>query len=279
MGDFLSLDSTQSGVLETELNAGKFLLNEEELEQGGPFYIPDRHLRAPELLIPRRQPVGPVEVDFSHPMARGLIGAVLPPQGELVTGAPVVAQEYSRIAILPEGQAYYSAYNASGEGAWLATFRGLDGMGRYTIVNGSRSIGTEQSVWAAIWRVATDDADAWPGLTRQNSDFLWTAGGNIHATSTDLFDGDFHITSTVSTGANSAGYLYIDFDAKTGNQNPDNTRGTFNTNTIRIGCTVASATSNCATAFLWVYKDRVFTREEHLAMVHDPYCFLKPRGT
>ena len=38
------------------------------------FYIPDRHLRAPELLIPNRKPVVPVEVDTEHWAGKHLHG-------------------------------------------------------------------------------------------------------------------------------------------------------------------------------------------------------------
>ncbi len=37
------------------------------------FFVPPKHVRAPELLIPGRKPVGPVEVDWTHPLARGLV--------------------------------------------------------------------------------------------------------------------------------------------------------------------------------------------------------------
>ena len=41
-------------------------------EEESSFFIPDRMLRAPELLIPKRKPVGPVEIDWENPITSGL---------------------------------------------------------------------------------------------------------------------------------------------------------------------------------------------------------------
>jgi hypothetical protein len=41
------------------------------------FFIPDPRFEMPSLLEPGRKPVGPVEIDWSHPLAVGLVGYYL----------------------------------------------------------------------------------------------------------------------------------------------------------------------------------------------------------
>ena len=47
--------------------------------------LPDSRLEMPELLHPGRKPVGNVEVDWSHPLSRGLVRVFVSP-GEMVVG-------------------------------------------------------------------------------------------------------------------------------------------------------------------------------------------------
>jgi hypothetical protein len=42
------------------------------------MFLPDEFVREPALLVPGRKPVGPVEIDWSHPLAKGLEYAFVP---------------------------------------------------------------------------------------------------------------------------------------------------------------------------------------------------------
>lgn len=56
------------------------------------MFIPDPRWEEPSLLIPGKKPTGPVTIDWSHPLARGLVGMWSPSGGrrnEIVTGESV----------------------------------------------------------------------------------------------------------------------------------------------------------------------------------------------
>jgi len=53
--------------------------------------LPDPRMEMPELFEPGRKPVGPVEIDWSHPLARGLKAAYLFQRSE--TDAPLVYEQ------------------------------------------------------------------------------------------------------------------------------------------------------------------------------------------
>jgi len=67
--------------------------------------LPDPRMEMPELLEPGRKPVGPVEIDRGHPLARGLVGCYLfrPNHGavDLVSGE--VTPLHSSMTIGPSG--------------------------------------------------------------------------------------------------------------------------------------------------------------------------------
>jgi len=52
----------------------------------GGLFLPDKFVREPALLIPGRKPVGPVEIDWEHPLTRGLAHCIIS-DSDLVAGA------------------------------------------------------------------------------------------------------------------------------------------------------------------------------------------------
>lgn len=244
--------------------------------QGGPFFIPDRNLRAPELLIPGRKPVGLMEVDWTHPLANGLQNCFLFPQGDppenTVTWQSPTALSTSGVEYTPEGLLFDGASGNYFEAPYLAQ-PGVT-TSEYTIHTITKLGSPSSSVWLwcradaslghlkQVFRLST-------GGWRSRQDF--TGGDSILDFGTDDADS---ITITVGYNEHKCYQDGMLLNSETTSGSLESTPDDY---------TIGSD-SNHLYGYDGLIKaqfvfNRVLNEGEVASLARDPYQILKPRGT
>lgn len=252
------------------------------------FFLPPKNLRNPEMLVGRK-PIGAVEVDWSHPLARGLVSAVIPDcahQGDLAAGT-VIDLAASGVQYTHDSLNRSTAVGASPStnqcltGAKLPDLNGAK-MSSFTIYR-PNTLGTRASLWTGDGDIATPRSLCTGyGIASRIFAYLNTSTGFY---TTESFDGFFVEGEWVSVGfgydnpANLA-YFYKN-GSLIGSVAPTSTTTYSGNGYIGVQSpgtsNVWARESDLKCNFIWF--DRLLTYEEHASLYRNPYQFLKPTGT
>lgn len=231
---------------------------------------------APELLIPGRKPVGPVEIDNANPLSRGLIYCELfTPQKELTgNGRNSAIGGTTKYEISEKGPTLHTDSGAgdyydskfspdlhgsgkqfsvifmikgfSAEGTYIAQRDGTNS--KWQLFRQAGNIKFYSDITTTTL-VSLDDTDAWYtiGISRtQGSDILTYVNGVLVDTTTSAGVGDTGLAN-ISIGNRWEVYPTTGFQRE----------GFF--------------------IFAYVWEDRFLTDAEHAEIARDPYQFLKPK--
>lgn len=255
------------------------------------IFLPPKHVRSPELLIPGRKPVGPVEIDWTHPLSKSLVFCcVLTPTGtfDLVSGKQL---SYSGT---------HTPGSRGGEMMWV-----FDGASDNFQLDQPPNMADMGGSMTVLWRGALDT------VTSKVHVFA-----GCHATTNGSSNNyfDFRTDSSgnaVCVRADSAGYAINDGPQLTANAlltvtykvtGGTSTAGTFCVNGKSTAASISTDTSSNGTPSttepIWIGQrrdsgsiclqggmsmvagwSRELTDTENESVTLNPFQFLKPAGT
>lgn len=248
--------------------------------------IPDPRWEEPNLLIPGRKPVGPVTIDWSHPLAQGLTVCILfqsPEPRNLVDGAALTKSGGAYFT--PDGQYfdevddYYTLPNVTitDKHSLLTHPNFTDNTGsffQYFINWGTVNTDTTINVYL-IESSAGTNPDA---LIYNNG-----TGGNSTFKAASYWSGldDLPVAATVSpTNSPAVIRLWVGDIEKTNSSSGINTwTVTSATRTLYIGARNdlnADRLFGGTLRYLYIYGARVLSPVEVVSLQRDPYQFLIP---
>jgi hypothetical protein len=228
--------------------------------------LPDPRMEMPELFEPGRKPVGPVEIDWDHPLARGLLFADIgggdlatSAQPELLLGAARERGDYAfdgtdskvdygdlaQVDGLAKMTAMSSLINADGNNAGVFSKRSDTGNGSWQVWDFSGKVFARIYI-GGVANSATGTSTRPVGAAYTAG--LWYDGATLRAIYNNGFEGSLSVSGTI-----------------------DNT-----SDSVQLGWSFSDAYSLSGSiqwAFVW---NRALSSSE-VALVHkNPYQFLIP---
>jgi hypothetical protein len=248
--------------------------------------IPDARWEMPELLMPGKKPVGPVKIDWSHPLTRELRFCDIAGAGDLVSGsAPSVDNTTKKGS--SDGLVLVcstSQINRQYDFDPLKTSSG-DGLGNFTMVVRGNPFATTTSSHAFVQKADDNgspfnqvglyfNTNASFGGTNASFAFIAYDGGTSAVASAGQIDSEFHTFAGHRVGT--AMFIYRDGVALA-TASPA-VRDIYDGNRrIAIGSNGSSGANaylgDITFAMAW---DRALTDIEHASLAADPYQFLIP---
>ena len=243
--------------------------------------LPDPRMEMPELLEPGRKPVGPVEVDRSHPLARGLTEVVL-----FHGLRDTLTNE--RYQLLASGA--IDAQNFIGDGGDSVFYMGTNPShtGQISIAAGVITTATDLQHIVSADSQSNSRRDYQFRLSNQKLQFIPFVGG-----STGVADG----ATTVPQNKHFIAGCTFDKNAATNNARVF-LDGSLDGQTTKAGALDADLSGvsignrvtnvNYTTenidgfglsgliTFVFIWGDRALTAAEHLEIARNPYQFLIP---
>lgn len=256
------------------------------------FYVPDRHLRAPELLIPgRNKPGTHLEVDQSHPLAHHVVDICLAEQDyTLVHGVP--EQNFYNLKPYPL-QGHMVRQSMRFKVPTLATAASrTDNQSIVTIALGygvSETLTAFSTICVFGEYVANDNREQW-GLQHQGtpSQTTWLAYSVHNATSSatrTVMDIRYKHVAIVMKGYGAGGYVQswvLPYGERVGGHNDHvhTTNGIFpfNTNYPDLTVDCGFQGSGFRPYYVGIFKN-LKGYEPLNEILTKPYSILKPRGT
>mgnify|MGYP003646274678 CR=1 FL=1 len=162
------------------------------------FFIPDPRFEMPSLLEPGRKPIGPVEIDFNHPLSRGLLTALYYRDGnvtDLVTGR--VMQEINS----PSSGVYHPHIGSATETNGSSSYYLLTGLALKTISYGLSGMSLAYSFFSNA-----SQSDKRPASFSDGSDFYSIECESSQHQGFLRADGD--LVTNSSGGSNTVGSNY-----------------------------------------------------------------------
>ena len=248
------------------------------------FFVPPKNVRAPESLVGRK-PLGPVEVDWTHPLSQGLVVCTdISPASvkDLVSGDTFALSGTPTFGIKNGGQAV------------------IGGTADQAVIQltGDRQI-ADDAPMSFVLIAAFDNANTTRNravrlLNTTAGSIYWVESGN--GSTSDIYAGIFNgsvysdnvltqITAkkpytyvNVFTGSN---YISTIFDQKGQQYDRDALVVSTTGGAVDSVCLLSNSGSlgmeGCVLYFcLW---NRALNRAEEVAIGNDPYQLLKPQGT
>ena len=261
------------------------------------FFVPPKNVRAPELLIPGRRPIGPVEVDWTHLLAKGLTSFVMPVgQGVLhnVVSNELIQADYSDGKYKPiqhygqgiAAEATLDSWKITTAAEVNKALRGLhkmqdDGLGT-VLVHWYKTSGGGGDTYPYIFSARNGSSGQRTYIINNN------AGATVASYSWD----NYTISPVFSTSDDTLYTMAITVDSSNesfymNGELQDSRAGggsiARSTNLGLLGQAFVSPTSSQNDVyggfFFFATWDRELTAKEQKAIHENPYQLLKPAGT
>lgn len=258
------------------------------------FYIPDPRFEMPELLVPKRKPTGPMEIDWSHPLTKNLIFNTIitePLPRDLVTG---IAPTVQNTGTQPEPTFATGLHGFELQGTRDATNNDTIQYDFSSNPIGTSGVGKTIAVFAKINDIATDYLDVFEITYNSGADIItWLLHRLQSSNDAGLYDsqagtaiiqgpvtyGSYHVWTVRGTSGLANWDLYRDGVNITGSV----TGNTLAKITVAIekitlmnSYSYPNESFNGSLVACWVwddYKSDEFIRQHAL----NPYQFLIPK--